>query len=501
MKRFLALLLALVFASVGLPSYGSIGAPNESCLKIGQVVKYKKTQLTCTSLGDSSVWQLGLSAAKKYNPGGYSGTRCSEDPKIKGIGSKIQAHAAAFSRCVGPMRIVKTLETKNVPISTVSPDSKYADLRICQKVNVTPTQSWKGFPADSKKSEFKQERHPAPGTVMQVVPIYSSDAPTTGGTPYKDYKFYFDFIKDYFSYINDGTTAFDLRVPEKYFEFSKPIKPYEIRHGKDDDKSKQFGNDVIAAVDQEFDFSKSDYVLIVVPAGTPSSIIGQQGFGDVMSAEGRLFNVAVAQPASFFAKNNNKTPEMTLPIMWLHEFYHPGINLGDNHGSNSFKYDDGRGMGDWGLMSRSNGDLLVWQKWLLGFLQDSQVYCLDGAQKTTTTSLVSPSTTKTTKHKLLAISVGSSKVLVVESIRPSGINYKLEKKSLGALVYLVDTSEPGHEDGYTLMYPDSRRPKYSWPYMPDAPLKLGESLTYEGVKITNVEWGEFGDVIRVEPAS
>jgi hypothetical protein len=36
--------------------------------------------------------------------------------------------------------------------------------------------------------------------------------------------------------------------------------------------------------------------------------------------------------------------------------------------------------------------------------------------------------------------------------------------------------------------------------MEDASLKLGESLTLEGLKITNVEWGDFGDVIRVEPA-
>jgi hypothetical protein len=37
------------------------------------------------------------------------------------------------------------------------------------------------------------------------------------------------------------------------------------------------------------------------------------------------------------------------------------------------------------------------------------------------------------------------------------------------------------------------------PYkLAEAPLRIGESVTYEGVKISIVESGNFGDVIKVE---
>lgn len=500
MKKLLTVALAASLTLASIPAFGQPAKPGEACVQIGQVVKYKKSQITCTSKGSKTLWAKGKSAAKKYQPIGYSGSRCQEDSKVTGVGANIQAYGASFGRCVGPMRLVYAGESKLKPITSLSSTSDYQPITQCKKLNTEPAQSWKGFPSESRKQQFALERHPAPGTRMQVIPIFSPDAPKTSASPSQDYKFYFDFILNYFDYINDGGSKFELNVPDEYLFFPKNIGSYEIKHGKDDEKSKQFANDVISAVDSKFDFSKIDYVLFVVPAGTPSSVIGQQGFGDVVSAEGRLFNVAVAQPATFTSKDNSKTPEMALPIMWLHEFYHPGLNLGDNHAGDSRSYDEERGMGDWGLMSRSSGDLLVWQKWLLGFLQDSQVHCLADLS-TTTTTLLTPSTTKSVRHKQLTISIGATRVLVVESIRATGINYKLGRQSLGALVYLVDTSQPGHEDGYTLLYPDNRRPVPSRPFMTDAPLKLGESLTYEGVKITNVEWGEFGDVIRVEPVN
>jgi hypothetical protein len=57
-----------------------------------------------------------------------------------------------------------------------------------------------------------------------------------------------------------------------------------------------------------------------------------------------------------------------------------------------------------------------------------------------------------------------------------------------------------YDYGYEVQMPKEReRIRYKYA-MSNAPLKKGESLTYKGVTISNVEWGDFGDVIRVEPA-
>lgn len=442
------------------------------------------------------------SKPKPYSPKGAQYGACSLDPTVKGFASELQGYLVVKNRCVGAMKIVDAKLPLAKPKTKIS-DFAGVDVSACKIVRSSAQQNntWKGFPAAGQEAQFNIKRHPSPTTVMQIVPIYSSDAPKGTKSPAEDYKFYFDFITKYFNYINDGLGTFVLRVPDHYYYFPTSIGAFGVSHGKDGPSGDAFINAAVAAIDSDVDFNKVDYTLVVVPAGTPSGIIGQQGFGRAASNEGYITNVSVAQPATLSGENNSVTPEMSSPTMWLHEFYHPGLNLGDNHAGDSLNYDAERGMGDWGLMSRNNGDLLVWQKWLLGFTQDSQVRCLSTTSAVATTHWLAPSGVKTAHDKMLVIRVNSSKALVVESIRAKGLDYRFEKERLGALVYEVDASDTRHDYGYTVMYPDKRRPKPLRPAMYDATLKIGESLTYEGLKISNVEWGDFGDVIKVEPAT
>lgn len=442
--------------------------------------------------------------AKKvaYKPKGFAYDRCGYEPNLKGTSAQLQNFLLANAPCVGPLKIVESSLVKEKPIVRSSAQG-IQDVQTCKFENPTNSQNnvWKGFPSISKVDEFNQARVPSPGKTIQIIPIYSSDAPKSGKTPYQEYKYYIDATRQYFNYINDGPTPLNVIVPDEYILFPKPLAPYGVQHGKDDALSKEFIQAAITAVDPVIDFSKSDFRLFVVPAGTPSSVISEQGFPGGMSAEGMVRHVAIAQPANFkIAENNRVQGGLASLAMYFHEFYHPGINLGDNHGSNSRFYDAERGMGQFGLMSSGNGDLLAWQKWFLGFMQDSQIRCAD--PNAISTSWIAPSSVKTKMSKMLVVPISKTKALVVESMRAKGLSYRYPSSSLGALVYEIDMSDTRHEYGYLVLYPDNRRPQQNAKYpMHDAPLKLGESLTYEGVKITNVEWGEFGDVIKVEPAT
>lgn len=494
----------LVFSTVltASSSYADYPRAGSSCTAVGAISKGASGPVTCSSNGSGYTWTKGISKSAAYKPKGNSFERCDYEPYLKSsIANKIQTYIQSEHRCIGLIRMASMAPSKTGPVQKDITEPSDTDVKSCKVQNPDQSQSWKGFPSDQRAADFALERHPSPTTVMQVIPISAPDAPSRGKSPYQDYKYYFDSLKNYFGQINDGPGNLELRVPDKYFEFPKPIAPFAIEHGKDNELSNSFANSVVAMVDSQFDFKIINYVLIVVPAGTPSGVIGQQGWGGIMSAEGRLPNISVAQPATFSGPNNSKTPEMASLGMWIHEFYHPGINLGDNHGDDTGVYGVNRGMGDWGLMSRSNGDLLAWQKWLLGFTQDTQVVCIKNKDKVSITHLV-PSSVKSKKSKLIVIPVGDRKVLVVESIRSVGLSYKYGSERSGALVYIVDASDTRHEYGYTVMYPDSRIPTQAMPEgkrYTNSSLKLGESLTYEGVKITNVEWGEFGDVIKVEP--
>jgi hypothetical protein len=151
-------------------------------------------------------------------------------------------------------------------------------------------------------------------------------------------------------------------------------------------------------------------------------------------------------------------------------------------------------------MSTGQTELSTWEKWLVGLLEDSQVRCA----KSTESSLhwLAPTTYRTQKEKLLVIPISTTKAVVVESMRIGGLNYKIPKESEGALVYLLDMNQIDHGYGMELKVPDSRNlpsqiSRYPF-FMSNAPFKLNESIVIEGVRITVVESGSFGDVIKVE---
>lgn len=498
MKKIIAIVLSAAICFAVSPSLAAVPKAGSKCVSAGKTLTVGSNKLSCVVTGGKKTWKKIPNQPLAYKPKGWDGDRCGFDSGATGYAAKLQDFLLNSGYCIGSLRLVAGNLPSALPRTADSPTSALAPIDKCKLQNASNSNNWKGFPSSSEVTDFKKNRHPSPSTVLQIIPIFASDVPRSGNTPEQDYKYYFDFLRDYFKYINDGPGNLELRVPDSYIEFPKPIAPYEVRHGKDDDLARSFFQDVITSVDSKFNFSEINYALVVVPAGTPSGVISQQGVGHVSTAEGDLTNISSAQPATLSGPNNKVNVTMMKPTMWIHEFYHPGLNLGDNHAGDSGLYDSERGMGDWGIMSRDNGDLIAWQKWILGFLQDSQVRCID-VSTGVTLSWIAPSSIKTTNSKLVVIPLTSQKALVVESIRAVGLSYRYSTESLGALVYLVDESDARHDYGYAAMYPDNRRPTVSRFKLSDAPLKLGESLTYEGIKITNVEWGDFGDVIKVEP--
>lgn len=145
-------------------------------------------------------------------------------------------------------------------------------------------------------------------------------------------------------------------------------------------------------------------------------------------------------------------------------------------------------------MSTYAMDLMGWEKYVAGFFSDKQVICVN--PNTTSTSWVVPSSYKGNYEKLVVIPINENRVIVVESMRSTGYNYKLQPHSQGALVYIIDTSKTGYHPGEYVVVPKGRTdPNYM-----DAPLKQGESLEVEGFKISVIEAGIFGEVIRVEKA-
>lgn len=434
-------------------------------------------------------------AAKKYQIG-----PCAYEDKIPKEWESLQYFYEGMNECLGPVKIVAQNLGKNKPKTKSLTAASSKAINDCKITNIN--NDLRAFPNDFQK-QFNLV--PNSNTVIQVLPITTSDAPVkNGSTPTSDYGRYFKFLTDYYRYATDGPSEFEIRVPSKYLEFSKPLMPVNIGHHVSDaqlDIQRNFGKEIYTEFKSQIDFKGADMILVVVPAGTSTDSFEQGGLGWVRNDDGRMTFMSTAMPYTINKVPNRNRTSLT-PMWWMHELYHIGAGLSDHNENNYWQNHRGDdpsqpGMGNWGLMSMSMTELTTWEKWVLGITKDSQVYCL--SPKFISKAWLAPTEFKTKEHKMAVVPISSTKVIVIESRRAAGLDYKLPKDSEGALVYTVDVSQQDREYGYRVI--SNRPPNHSQPFvLSSAPLKKGESVTTDGVKITNVELGEFGDVIKVEPA-
>ena len=151
-------------------------------------------------------------------------------------------------------------------------------------------------------------------------------------------------------------------------------------------------------------------------------------------------------------------------------------------------------------MTPWGGDLSVWEKWLIGFIQDSQIQCVTNPK--TSIHWIAPASVKTQESKAVVIPISSTKAIVAESIRPAGLHYKTPQNVQGVLVYEIDLSRNEHGMSMKLSLPSNREMnsdpfRYGF-YLGDASLRNGDKTVSNGYEISVVESGTFGDVIKVQ---
>ena len=145
-----------------------------------------------------------------------------------------------------------------------------------------------------------------------------------------------------------------------------------------------------------------------------------------------------------------------------------------------------------GSLSVAGNEFTFWNRWLLGWIQDSEVACisdLNGIQSVSLTS-VSSSGGGT---KGIVIPTSTSTALLIESRRAQGFDQKLKPDEVGLVVYAIDTKiESGaapikvvpKENQYSSV-PFSNALHDNVRFL-KAPLQPGDSLVINGIRIINV---------------
>ncbi|MFM6966932.1 MAG: hypothetical protein ACKOWI_06200 [Rhodoluna sp.] len=273
-----------------------------------------------------------------------------------------------------------------------------------------------------------------------------------------------------FTEMSYGKLNYSFYPNLQWFTMSKPASSYSYAsfQGQHD-----FFAEAVALADPTTDFSKTDSVIVLT---NPDQNALKNG-------PAISYNSQVGIIADGNNLHNGATSGADLNYwgaIWLnHEISH-SFGLVDLYSFTGETYDDYfRYTGAFSYMGLSSEKsmapgLFAWERFALGWLDQSQMFC---ASNPTGTYAVSPVETAG-GVKAVVVPLTSTSALVVESRRAIGLDNKVEKP--GLLVYRVDTSI---SSGNGVIQVISNTPVAKDLYLHKAPLAVGESISSDGYTI------------------
>ncbi|MCX6457502.1 MAG: hypothetical protein NTU55_00395 [Actinobacteria bacterium] len=441
------------------------------------------------------------------------GDRCEKDPKVPKAWKEYQDITWNYPACPHPYRYVSGKLTSKIPKTVQNNRSELLSVDQCMISNFWAT----------KRAEQARGEILGPNYTLQLVPFQSPDYKMKSN-PQDDYKVWIKAFEDVMNKSSDLPFNFKVVVPDKYFMLPNTLKSYEIgyKYWEDypdpRDKVVQPGvmrlvQDVVTAADPQIDFSKANHMWIIgPPTANRKDLISWDLYKYTIQTQEKLMKrLYLAQNPfdyKFDLKNRSQNDKKYGKMKSNYIFDGSGA-LGWSHywghSSGTFTtfasvqgYPDQ--MMDWGIMQKKDSDWLALHKWILQMISDDQVRC--APKDKVTTHWLKPSTIKGGYEKLLMVPISSSDYLAVESIRPYGYSYKIPKCQQGALVYVAHLYGQGFNEK-TIHVPATTKKKGCPGRGPSelGALVKGDSVSYGGVRITVVEAGDFGDVIKVEPGA
>lgn len=308
--------------------------------------------------------------------------------------------------------------------------------------------------------------NPASQTPEEIFSIISPNAE----------KFYSDISHGKMDWVLEPHFVW-LRLSQPSAHYGEAIRSYEGHL--------EFIQEAVNLADADVDFSTVDSVVVMVPPEATNVGYGPAfgaNAGEGYQADGKTFANGVTSGADlnswgFLWLNHETGHTMGLPDLYAYQS--DGINYDDIH----------RFVGGFGLMGYIDGEapeFFAFERWQLGWLDDTQILCQPDGEQTVTLSALELQG----DIKAVMIPVSQNKVVVVESRRSVGYDADLPKT--GALVYTVDTSIYSGE-GTLVVYPILEND----PYRYNSPLAVGESVTVDGVTVTVLEATDQGDTVQV----
>lgn len=322
-------------------------------------------------------------------------------------------------------------------------------------------------------------------------------------------------VADWYDMVSEGRVKIDWRVHRDWVRVAGDSSSYSMSRSRSDDNV--LANAAFAAADPVFDFTGIRAVAFVLPAGQTFMAESVQGFkhsqfggaGGYLSSEGRIFNYMIA--GAYFDRQYKNYWSY-----WAHEIGHmfplPDLYDQDTQWWIGKRTEiPGGPFSGFDMMASQDGPsrtLSSWLRFVMGWLDESQVYCKPASDLTDTRITLLPIDERKQGVKAVLIPLSDSKLLVVESRRASpkfdcegaGTSSTLWRARNGVIVYTADLTR-GHGEGFqALVAPNGRGLQSlttcSAPPQFDAILNAGDSVVSDGVRVRVVGSGLY-DTIEV----
>lgn len=369
---------------------------------------------------------------------------------------------------------------KNQPKATYIPDvaCKLAD-------QTSDLRTMVGFP----KRDY---RLPSYGKINAlIIPIDFSDVPGKG-RPEEVFTAMTDEMARFYYLQSGGRVQFNFQSLKDWVRAPFLSTAYNLGRWSGGDSNGYYGA-ALALADPLVDYSLFDVVYVLSPREIPASsiaygpaFVSRPGDSYSMTNEGLVRNGSISGADAWNAGVTGAAwkwiAHETGHLFGLHDLYTV---------SSSGPY------GSWDIMSLNWTEealaLNSWNRYLQGWLSDSQVNCLEREKiEKPVEQIITPIERDVEGIKSVMVKLSDSKILTIESRRNAGYD-SLNESREGVLVYTVDMTIPSIKGGWSTQ----RRPGSTAADFSDAALKVGDSITVEGLLIEVLKRDSSGDLVRI----
>ena len=359
------------------------------------------------------------------------------------------------------------------PKSTLSNTSLFSNLEPCKIADGDPALSnmTAGFPIPFGRIDLTK------GARITVIGVDFADKLGGISSPKAASESKTSAVEKFWKAQSTVPVSFDWSWNSDWLHLSGSIKSYGLGGSFFEGKfnpAQYFGfvQNIITLADPFTDFTGTNFLFITFPPGISNDEIGTflvHTQGSYSTGEGTIFNLIVA--------GGNYANADT----YIHEFGH-ALGLTDIRDTQDVGNQKSDGMFYDTMNNPRYPELLVWHRFLLGFLEDQQIHCITNPESST--HLLEPVAANTRGVKGLVIPISNTEAIVVELRRSIGFDTALSDRNdlLGVVVYTLDTKVPYRKS----------------PVKVEQVLKLNQSFSARGFKTSVVESGSLGDVVKVE---